>query len=410
MPMRSLNRDLLAGLTVALVALPLAIGFGVASGAGAAAGIATAIVAGLVAAIFGGSRFQVSGPTGAMTVVLIPLAAAHGISAVLLVGFASGLLLILAAALRLGNHIHRLPTALIEGFTAGIAVVIALQQVPIGLGLHAVKGESILVGAVSAVGAWASAPNWAPMVTTVLVAAGLIWAGHRWHKLPLSLLAVVLVTAANSIGHLGLQTVGALPAFGAVSIGWFGALVHWQDLLLPAVSVTLLGALESLLSAKIADRMRPDVDPHDSNRELFGQGLANLAAPFFGGIPATAALARTAVNVRAGAMTRWAAAFHAVILAVFVLALSPLVQQIPLPALAGVLIATASHMVKPSELKHTFAQSRLDGLVLVATLVVTVFYNLTAAVAVGLVLFLGLRGTRLSKANSPIDDEETLGD
>ena len=410
MHLRSLNRDLLAGLTVALVALPLAIGFGVASGAGAASGIATAIVAGLVAAIFGGSRFQVSGPTGAMTVVLIPLAAAHGISAVLLVGFASGLLLILASVLRLGSHIHRLPTALIEGFTAGIAVVIALQQVPSGLGVHTNSGESILVTAVNSVHAWVSAPQWAPMLTTASVAAGLIWAGHRWHKFPLSLLAVVLVTAANTIGHLGLHTVGSLPPFGTVSVGWLGAVVHWQDLLLPAISVTLLGALESLLSAKIADRMRPDVDPHDSNRELFGQGLANLAAPFFGGIPATAALARTAVNVRAGAQTRWAATIHAVILAVFVLALSPLVQLIPLTALAGVLVATASHMVKPSELKHTFGQSRLDALVLVATLVVTVFFNLTAAVAVGLVLFVGLRGTRLSKASSPIDEEETLGD
>ena len=267
MPLRNLNRDLLAGLTVALVALPLAIGFGVASGAGAASGIATAIVAGLVAAIFGGSRFQVSGPTGAMTVVLIPLATSHGISAVLLVGFASGLLLIFASILRLGNHIHRLPTALIEGFTAGIAVVIALQQVPSGLGVHASSGESILVSAVSSVQAWLSAPQWAPMLTTVAVAAGLIWAGHRWHKFPLSLLAVVLVTAANWLWHLGLHTVGSLPPFGRVSVGWLGAVVHWQDLLLPAVSVTLLGALESLLSAKIADRMRPDVDPHDSNRE-----------------------------------------------------------------------------------------------------------------------------------------------
>lgn len=410
MPLRGISQDLLAGLTVALVALPLAIGFGVASGAGAAAGISTAIVAGLVAAIFGGSRFQVSGPTGAMTVVLIPLAAAHGISAVLLVGFGSGLLLLLGAAIRLGDHIHKLPTALIEGFTAGIATVIALQQVPTGLGLEAGKGESILTGALSAMGAWVDNPNWAALLTTVLISTGLIWAGHRWNKLPLSLLAVVLVTAVNSVGQLGLATVGALPAFGTLSVDWFSSIIHWQDLLLPMVSVALLGALESLLSAKIADRMRPDIKPHDSNRELFGQGIANLAAPFFGGIPATAALARTAVNVRAGAQSRWAAAFHAVILAAFVLVLGQLVQQVPLPALAGVLIATASHMVKPAELKHTMGQSKLDGLVLIATLLVTVLFNLTAAVAVGLVLFLGLRGTRLSKANPPIDNEETLGD
>lgn len=395
---------------MALVALPLAIGFGVASGAGAGAGIATAIIAGLLAALFGGSRFQVSGPTGAMTVVLIPLAASHGISAVLLVGFASGVMLILLGLFRLGTHVHRLPTALIEGFTAGIAVIIALQQVPIGLGLEAARGEGILQAAYTAGGQWLAHPNWTPMLVTVAVAGGLIWAGHRWHRLPLSLIAVAIVTLTNVVGGLRLATVGHLPAFGHLSFSWFGAMSSWQSLLVPAISVTMLGALESLLSAKIADRMRPDVPAHDSNRELIGQGIANLAVPFFGGIPATAALARTAVNVRAGANSRFSAAFHAVVLAVFVLALAPLVEQIPLAALSGVLIATASHMIKPSELMHTVKRSRLEAVVLVATLAVTIVANLTAAVAVGLVLFIGLRRTSLSKSAVPIDDEETLGD
>ena len=395
---------------MALVALPLAIGFGVASGAGAAAGIATAIVAGLVAALFGGSRYQVSGPTGAMTVVLIPLAASQGISAVMLVGFVAGILLILAAAARLGTHVHKLPTALIEGFTAGIAVVIALQQVPVGLGQKGVAGESILAAAGSAILASFSAPHFAPILVTVLVAAGLIWAGHRWSKLPLSLLAVALITALNSGLNLGLNVVGNLPRFGAVSWSFFSAIGNWPALIIPALSVALLGALESLLSAKIADKMAPNTPPHNSNRELFGQGLANLAAPFFGGIPATAALARTAVNVRAGARSKYAAVFHSVILAVFVLALAPVVEQVPLPALAGVLIATASHMVKPKELLATARLSHLDAIVLWATLAVTVFSNLTAAVVVGLALFLSLRRTRLSVRSVPIDNEETLGD
>jgi len=409
-PVRTLGKDLLAGLTVALVALPLAIGFGVASGAGAAAGIATAIVAGLIAAIFGGSRFQVSGPTGAMTVVLIPLAASYGVSAVMLTGLLAGAILIFTGVLRLGQHIHRLPTALIEGFTAGIAVVIALQQVPAGLGVHPALGESILAGAWTAAADWATSPNWWALAVTAATAAGLIWAGKRWHKLPLSLVAVVGVTALNSLAHLGLAVVGTLPRFGAVSTNFLSAAGHIGDLAIPALSVALLGALESLLSAKIADRMRPDVEPHDSNRELIGQGLANLVAPFFGGIPATAALARTAVNVRAGAQSRWSAAAHSVFLLIFVLALAPLVEQIPLPALAGVLIATASHMVKIGELRKTAKLSHLDGIVLGATLLVTVVSNLTAAVLVGLVLFIGLRKTRLSLRNTPIDDEETLGD
>lgn len=406
-------KDLLAGLTVALVALPLAIGFGVASGAGAASGIATAIVAGFLAAVFGGSRFQVSGPTGAMTVVLIPLAASNGLSAVLLVGFAAGILLILAGLFRLGDHVHKLPTSLIEGFTAGIALVIALQQVPVGLGAapgDAERGAGILGAAASALVNWFSNPNWIPASTTATVAVGLIWAGHRWHKFPITLMAVVLATAINGLFGLGLETVGTLPNFGVVSGSWLGAIANWPSLIVPAISVTMLGALESLLSAKIADNMRPDVEPHNPNRELLGQGIANLAVPFFGGIPATAALARTAVNIRAGAETRWAAAFHAAILAVFVLMLSPLVELVPLPALAGVLIATASHMIKPSELKRTMRSSRLDAIVLVATLIVTLLANLTAAVAVGLVLFVGLRHTSLRATTSPIDESETLGD
>jgi len=408
--LKSYLADLSAGLTVSLVALPLAIGFGAASGAGAGAGIATAIVAGLVAALCGGSRFQVSGPTGAMTVVLIPLAASQGISAVLLVGFLAGLLLILAGLARLGQHVHKLPTALIEGFTAGIAVVIALQQIPTGLGQTGGKGEGILASALTSVAEFVKTPNWTALATTAVVACGLIWAGHRWHKVPLSLMAVVVVTAVNLVVNLGLPEVGALPQFGSVSTGFFGAISGWPSLILPALSVAMLGALESLLSAKIADAMRPDAEPHDSNRELIGQGLANLVSPFFGGIPATAALARTAVNVRAGAKTRYAAVLHSVFLAVFVLALGSLVERIPLAALAGVLISTAYHMVRIGELKATARGSRLDAIVLVATLLVTVFSNLTAAVITGLVLFIGLRKTRLSERATPIDDEETLGD
>lgn len=408
--MKSVFRDLTAGLTVALVALPLAIGFGVASGAGAAAGIATAIVAGVVAAAFGGSRYQVSGPTGAMTVVLIPLAASYGIPAVLLVGFGSGLLLVLAALAGMGRHVHKLPTALIDGFTAGIALVIALQQVPAGLGHKASGSESILASAFTSIDAFVKNPHPLAIAMTVAVAAVLVTAPRFWPRLPLSLIAVVLATAANSALQLNLATVGELPRFGSVSAGFFDALPQWQSLIVPTISVALLGALESLLSAKIADRMKPETPPHDSNRELLGQGLANLAVPFFGGIPATAALARTAVNVRAGAVTRFSSVAHALLLAAFVLLAGPVVSQVPIPALSGVLIATAAHMVKPSELFAVARRSRLDAIVLSATLAVTVLSNLTAAVVVGLLLFMGLRKTRLSKQAPMVDQNETLGD
>ncbi|MFM5904768.1 MAG: SulP family inorganic anion transporter [Micrococcales bacterium] len=402
--------DLTAGLTVALVALPLALAFGVASGLGAKAGITTAVVAGAIAAIFGGSRFQVSGPTGAMTVVLIPIFAAHGQGGVLLVGLIAGVFLALAGLLRLGHHVHKLPTALIEGFTAGIALVISLQQVPTALGVKG-SGESLLARAFEAILQWAQNPNWGVLALSSLTTLSLIWGGHRWPRLPLSLLAVVLGTVASQMLGLRPQTIGALPAsVGDWDLGFLGELDKIWILIIPGLTVAALAALESLLSAKVADHLRADGTSHNSDRELLGQGLANLVVPFLGGVPATAALARTAVNVRSGANSRLAAVSHALILAVLVLTLAPLVSLIPLAVLAGVLIATASHMVKFSELAKTIRSSRLDALIFWVTLIATVLTDLTTAVILGGVIWLALRKSRLSVVEPVIDEDETLGD
>jgi SulP family sulfate permease len=379
---RAPGRDVLAGSTVALVALPLALAFGVTSGLGAQAGLITAIVAGAVAAVFGGSSLQVSGPTGAMTVVLVPVVHQFGPGAVFMVGAMAGLVLVLLAVARLGRYVRYLPLPVIEGFTAGIAVVIALQQVPAALGVHGGGGERVWAVAGSAFVRFVEAPSAAPLLVTVAVAA-VVLAGNRWRpEIPFSLVAVCLATLAVRVLHLDVALLGALPhGIPAPSLGFVdgGAL---RALLPSALAVAALAALESLLSATVADGMSVN-HRHDPDRELFGQGLANLAVPLFGGVPATGAIARTAVNVRAGASSKLAALVHAVVLGAIVLTAAPLVALIPRAALAGVLLATAVRMVRVSSLLALARATRADAAVLALTFGVTVAVDLVTAVAVG---------------------------
>ncbi|WDZ88146.1 SulP family inorganic anion transporter [Micromonospora cathayae] len=388
---RAPGRDLLAGATVAVVALPLALAFGVTSGLGAAAGLVTAVVAGAVAAVFGGSDVQVSGPTGAMTVVLVPVVQRYGAQGVLMVGLLAGLLLVVLAVARAGRLVRYLPAPVVEGFTAGIAVVIALQQVPAALGVVGAHGERVWAVAVDAVLRYVAQPRPAPVVVAVGVAVVML-AGARWRPgWPFSLVAVAVATVIVEVAAVDVARIGALPAglpapsLGFVDLGAVGVLLP------SALAVAALAALESLLSATVADGMTGR--RHDPDRELFGQGLANLAAPLFGGVPATAAIARTAVNVRAGATSKTAALTHALVLAVVVLAAAPLVGRIPLAALAGVLLATTARMVQAGTLWALARATRGDALVLVSTFTVTVVFDLVTAVAVGVAVavFVALR-------------------
>ncbi|TQJ20780.1 SulP family sulfate permease [Micromonospora sp. A202] len=379
---RSPRRDLLAGLTVAVVALPLALAFGVTSGLGAQAGLITAVIAGAVAAVFGGSNLQVSGPTGAMTVVLVPVVQQFGATGVLMVGAMAGLVLIALAVARLGRYVRYLPTPVLEGFTAGIAVVIALQQVPAALGVTDAHGEKVWAVAANAVARFVAHPRPAALAVALAVAA-LMLLGARWRPgLPFSLLGVAAATVVAEVVPVDLVRIGALPqGLPAPSLGFLD-LAALGVLLPSALAVAALAALESLLSATVADGMTVG-ERHDPDRELFGQGLANLAAPVFGGIPATAAIARTAVNVRAGAASKLAALTHAVALAAIVLAAAPLVGRIPLAALAGVLLATTVRMVEAASLWALARATRGDAVVLVLTFAVTVIWDLVTAVAVG---------------------------
>lgn len=397
---RSPRRDLLAGVTVAIVALPLALAFGVTSGMGAEAGLVTAIIAGVVAAVFGGSNLQVSGPTGAMTVVLVPVVHQFGAQGVLMVGLLAGVVLAAMAWAGLGRYVKYLPVPVVEGFTAGIAVVIALQQVPAALGVAPGEGERVWLVAGEAIGSFLGDPSLAAPVAALSVAA-LMLAGARWRPgLPFSIIGVTLVTlvsVAGLAGFGGLATIGELPAgLPAPNVGFFD-LGQAPALATAVIAVAALAALESLLSATVADGMSVG-QRHDPDRELFGQGLANIAVPFFGGIPATAAIARTAVNVRAGAASKLAAASHSFVLLAMMLVAASLVSHIPLAALAGVLLATTVRMVEVGSLRALLRSTRGDAAVLLLTFGVTVLFDLVAAVVVGLAVaaIIALRSVAMS--------------
>jgi SulP family sulfate permease len=382
---RSPRKDLLAGLTVAIVALPLALGFGISSGAGAQAGLVTAVIAGAVAAVFGGSNLQVSGPTGAMTVVLVPIMHQHGAAGLLTVGLLAGAVLVLLALARAGRYMAYVPVPVVEGFTVGIAAVIALQQVPGALGVKTPSGDNPAVVAFEAVGDFVTQPHWTALaVTCVVVVVMLVGVRYR-PTVPFSLLAVVAVTLLVQIAPLPVATIGHLPAgFSAPSMAFLDTSAI-PGLLPAALAVAALAALESLMSATAADAMSVS-ERHDSNRELFGQGLANLVAPLFGGVAATGAIARTAVNVRSGGASRLAALIHAAALAAIVFAAAPLVAGIPLAALAGVLIATAIRMVEVGSLRALARSGRGEALIMVLTAAATLAFDLVTAVIAGLVV------------------------
>jgi sulfate permease, SulP family len=394
---RSPRRDVVAGLTVAVVALPLALGFGITSGAGARAGLVTAVIAGALAAVFGGSNFQVTGPTGAMTVVLVPIVHRYGIEGVLTVGSMAGVILVALALLRAGRAMAYVPVPVIEGFTLGIAGVIGLQQIPGALGVRTPSGNNPAVVAAKAVGDFAKQPHLTSITVALAVAAAMLIGARLRPAMPFSLLAVVAATAAVWGLGLATATIGHLPSgLSAPSASFFQA-AHVGALLPSAFAVAALAALESLMSASAADAMSVS-ERHDSNRELFGQGLANIAAPLFGGVAATGAIARTAVNVRTGAASRLASLIHAGVLAVIVFAAAPLVSHVPRAALAGVLIATAVRMVEVGSIRALAKASRGEAGILALTAAVTLISTLVNAVIVGMLVAAVLAVTKVSRA------------
>lgn len=405
----SWRSDVVAGVTVAVVALPLALAFGITTGLGAQVGLVTAIVAGFVAALFGGSHVQVSGPTGAMTVILVPLVARHGPDAVANVALMSGVLVVLAAYFGLGRYVAFLPWPVVEGFSVGIAVTILLQQVPAALGVARPGGDGAVVAAWRAAGSMTSESL--PAIGLVALVAAVMVVGPRLRRtLPSSLLGVAAATAAVEMTHLDVPRIGELPAsLPLPSLPSFTP-ARVSELFGAAVAVAMLCALESLLSARVADSMG-DSAPHNPDRELFGQGVANVVSATFGGMPATGAIARTAVNVRAGARSRVAAMVHSGVLLLVVYGGASVVARIPLSALAGVLAVTAVRMVHVPNVRAVWRATRSDAAVMTVTAATTVLFDLVVAVELGIAVaaVFALRqvakSTTLS-AESPSDGTE----
>ncbi|MDF2805689.1 MAG: sodium-independent anion transporter [Cellulosimicrobium sp.] len=398
---RTLRADLLAGVTVGVVALPLALAFGVSSGVGAAAGLVTAVIAGIVAAVLGGSNHQVSGPTGAMAVVLAPIVVTHGLGSVALVTVLGGLVVLVAGLARLGRVVTYIPWPVVEGFTLGIACIIFLQQVPAAVGVEAAPGHNTFVTAVGAVRTAVTAVPPAPVLWTLgcvaLVAATMLLLPRVHAAIPASLVAVVLATVLVEALGAPVPRIGALPSsLPSPVLPTFtpGAL---RDLGGAALAIAALAAIESLLSARVAASMvqagSPGGSVYQPDRELVGQGLASVASGLFGGMPATGAIARTAVNVRSGARTRLAAVVHAVvILAVIYLATGP-VSRIPLAALAGVLMVTSFRMIGARTIRSVVGAGRSSAATFVVTAVVTVAFDLVQAIEIGILVaaFFALR-------------------
>lgn len=411
--------DALAGVSVALVALPLALGFGVTSGIGAGAGLITAIVAGLVAALLGGSDLQVSGPTGAMTVVLVPVVARFGADGVYAVGLLAGLLVTAAAFARVGRYLAYIPWPVVEGFTVGIATIIVLQQVPAALGVPKPAGENTAAVAARAVWAAADSGRLAAASLVGLVAAVMVVAPRLRRSLPGSLIAVAVATTVAELGHMEVARIGVLPSSLPLPAVPELTITRMSELFSAALAIAALAAIESLLSAKVADGMA-DGRPHDPDRELFGQGIANVLSPLFGGMPATGAIARTAVNVRAGARTRLAAIVHALVLLGIVLFAGAAVERIPVAGLAGVLLVTGFRMIERHNIRAVVRSTRADAAVFALTAIATVAFDLVVAIEIGVAVaaILALRNISRSSTATPAavpvevdsDDEHRLLD
>ncbi len=384
-------RNVVAGVIVGVVALPLAMAFAIASGARPEQGLYTAIVAGLLVSAFGGSRLQIAGPTGAFIVILSGVTARYGIEGLQVATLMAGAILLLLGIARLGTIIKFIPDPVIVGFTAGIAVIIFVGQWQYFFGLPAVGGDHFHEKFLALL---QSLPRLHP-VTTALAAGSLLLVlfsarvpGLR--RVPGPLVALVAATVAQAtFGFEGVATIGS--AFGGIPLGLptpempdisFRRIV---ELVGPAFTIAMLGAIESLLSAVVADGMAGT--RHDSNQELIGQGIANLAAPIFGGFAATGAIARTATNVRNGGTGPLAGIVHALTLVLVLLVLAPLAVHVPLAALAAILFVVSWNMADGRHFLHMARRApRADVAILLVTFVLTVFADLVVAVNIGVIL------------------------
>jgi SulP family sulfate permease len=382
------QQDLLAGLTVAAVALPLALAFGVASGASAAAGLVTAILAGIIIGALGGAPYQISGPTGAMSAVLIVLVQRYGLQGIWIAGFLSGLFLLLIGLMRLGRFIAFIPAPVISGFTSGIALIIFIGQIDNFIGF---KTPATDTAAQKLIGYFQTpfSLDWHTALLGLIVIGTMFLMPAKWSaRFPSSLLGLILATSINyglgwstpMIGQIP-QTLFLADRFSFANIQWD----HIGDFIAPALTITALGAVESLLCGAVGSNMTGV--RLQANQELIAQGIGNMAIPFFGGVPATAAIARSSVGIKSGGQTRMVSIVHAVGLLLSMFFLAPLMEKIPLAALAGVLMVTAIRMNEWSAIKFMFGKRfKTDMIAFTITMLATIALDLTQAILIGSLL------------------------
>jgi SulP family sulfate permease len=388
--------DTLAGTTVALVALPLSIAIAIASGADPKAGLVTAIVAGFLISLLGGSRVQIGGPTGAFIVVVYGVIEQYGFDGLLLATLMGGLILVIGGVVRAGRFIALVPEPVIEGFTVGIALIIGVSQLKDLFGLSAVKVSADMVEALPALWAARGAINPAALAVGIFSITGIALLRRIAPSFPGSLLVIGAASAAVAIFALPVDTIqsrfGALPAgLPAPSLPHI-SIARISELLPSAFVIAFLAGVESLLSANVADRMVGGKKRYGA--ELLAQGVANIASPLFGGLPATGAIARTATNVRAGGRTPVAGIVHAFVILVITLGAAWLAGYLAMPALAALLIVTAWLMSEPARWRERMRLRPSDRTLLFLTMVLTVATDLTIAIAVGTVAGLALRLAR----------------
>lgn len=383
---KKLSADLMAGLTVAAVALPLALAFGVSSGADAAAGLITAIISGVLIGVLSGASYQISGPTGAMTAILLTLSAKYGLQGVFLAGAISGVILILAALFKFGKLVSYIPAPVITGFTSGIAIIIALGQIDNFFGTSS-EGENAVQKIIS-YGRLGFSPNlYAIMFGVIVIAIMIIYPKKLNAKFPASLASIIIALVIQLIFNFDVKEVGAIPKTLLpdnrlmISEISFDTL---KNLLMPAVSIAALGMIESLLCGASAGKMKNE--KIDATRELVAQGIGNILIPFLGGVPATAAIARTSVAIKSGGQTRLVSVFHSVTLIASMFLLGSVMSRIPLAALAGVLIVTAWRMNEWESIKELFSKKLKHSMMqFLITMAATVIFDLTVAIIIGVV-------------------------
>lgn len=382
---KKFGKDALAGVTVAAVALPLALAFGVSSGATAAAGLITAVFAGLIIGGLAGASYQISGPTGAMTAILASLVAQYGIQGVFVASFIAGALLLVAGIFKLGGLVSYLPMPVVTGFTSGIAITIALGQVNNLSGLTS-EGTTTL----EKLGSYFRLEQHVNL-TGLIIGAAVIVFMFLYPKMinqyfPSSLAAIVLTTAANMIFKFEVPVVGEIPKTvfldDRLNLSAFADWNTIKGLIIPAVSIAALGLIESLLCGASAGRMKNE--KLNANVELAAQGIGNMILPFFGGVPATAAIARTSVAIKSGGQTRITSIVHSAILLLSMFALGGVMSMIPLSALAGVLIVTAWRMNDWASIRSIFGKKIKTAILqFLITMIATVVFDLTIAIVIG---------------------------